>query len=73
LNNDPDVLDNTGIQNYVHLSYAKPVDALHHQVNDASAFTHIAIDASHFESTRRTIGWSESETYFQDCDERLIR
>ena len=64
LNNDPDVLDNTGIQNYVHLSYARPVNDGNHQVSDSSAFTHIAIDASQFESTQRTIGWSESETYF---------
>ena len=36
-----------------------------------SAFTHIAIDASLFESTR-TVGYSEAEDYFADCDKRLI-
>ena len=35
LNNDPDVLDSTGIQNYVHLSYARPVIDQNHQVLDS--------------------------------------
>ena len=72
LNNDPDLVDNTGIQNYVRLSSARPVDNQSHQILDDSAFTHIAIDASLFESTR-TVGWSEAEDYFENCDQLLIK
>jgi len=72
LNNDPEMIDNTGIQNYVRLSHARPVDAMDHTILEDSNFTHIAIDASLFESTR-TIGWSEAESYFKDCDERLLK
>ena len=65
------MIDNTGIQNFVRLSHARPVTQSH-QVLDDSAFTHIAVDASLFESTR-TIGWSEADSYFGECDDRLIK
>lgn len=71
LNDDPDMIDSTGIQNFVRLSHARPVTRSH-QILDDSAFTHIAVDASMFESTR-TIGWSDAESYFGDCDDRLIK
>lgn len=72
LNSDPDTMDSTGVQNYVRLCHARPVDTTAHQMLDDSAFTHIAIDASLFESTR-TIGWSEAKEYEAKCDDRLIK
>ena len=48
------------------------MDQQSHQILDDSAFTHIAIDASLFESTR-TVGWSEAEDYFENCDQLLIK
>ena len=72
LNSDPDMTDSTGIQNYVRLCHARPVESMNHQIMDGSAFTHIAIDASLFESNR-TIGWSEAKDYEAECDDRLIK
>ena len=62
VNDEPDLVDNTGVMNYLHLTHAKPAEdekTSNYMVN-SEAFTHISIDAEFFQSSR-AIGYSHAE------------
>ena len=74
VNDEPDLVDNTGVMNYLHLTHAKPAEdekTSNYMVN-SEAFTHISIDAEFFQSSR-AIGYSHAEQLKSECDDRLIK
>ena len=42
VNDEPDLVDNTGVMNYLHLTHAKPAeDETNNYIVNSDAFTHI--------------------------------
>ena len=74
LNEEPDLVDSTGVINYLHLTHAKPAEdeKTQHYVVNSDAFTHISIDAQFFEHSR-AIGYQQAEQSNNQCDDRLIK
>ena len=74
VNDEPDLIDNTGVMNYLHLTHAKPAEdeKTCNFISCGDAFTSFSIDAEFFQNSR-AIGYSNAENQRSECDDRLIK